>query len=264
MTSPSIFRGDYHIHLHHSPCTANEMEVPAILEEATRHGLEEIGLVNHLHPNTSLDVFRKSRQEIDAHRSRFKGKIWLGAELDLLDQEGHTTFCPDILGLVDYLTLGPGHYQLEWVKADFTVPPAEFLEREARSLIAALRSQRVDLVVHPFIYVAFPKLAPHYVGALHPGDLPETLLRELAQALLARETAVEFHCRDLIVRPEGLGGAPFVASYEKFLSKLREFGVSFVQGSDAHRLNQIGRTFAAPDWSARRLEPLSKTRRLSA
>ncbi|MBF0166147.1 MAG: hypothetical protein HQL45_00840 [Alphaproteobacteria bacterium] len=248
--SLSAHHADYHIHLHHSPCTADEMTANAILAEAGSHGLHEVGLVNHLHPSTALEIFKDSREEINQARHLFSGQIFLGAELDLLDQSGNTSFREDIRSLVDYVTLAMGHYQLEWVSGDFTLEPDQFLMRELSSLMRALSQIKVDLLVHPFIYSAFPKLAPHYVGKLLPGNLPGQLIKELAEQLKAEKTAVEFHCRDLFVRPEGLGGARFVESYMVFLEKLRGHGVAFVQGSDAHRLNQIGRTKAAPAWAA--------------
>ncbi|WP_167525508.1 hypothetical protein [Roseomonas genomospecies 6] len=246
-------RADYHIHLHHSPCTADEMTVDAVVAEAGRCGLEEIGLIDHLHPNTESAIFRQARSEITGLGGEFSGRILLGAELDLLDQDGNTTFRPDVAEAVDFLSLGMGHYQLGWVTADLTQPPDRFLEREAESLIRALERHRVSVVVHPFIYVAFPKLAPHYVGALWPDRLPPALIDTLADVLIARNTAMEFHCRDLIHIPQRLGGEPFVTSYMALLDVLREKGVHFVSGSDAHRLNQIHRSAEAPDWARNRL-----------
>ena len=66
--------------------------------------------------------------------------------------------------------------------SDLTLPLAEFLIRETRSSIAALGRQRFNISVHPYIYVAFPKLAPHYVGPLRPGDLPARLVDDLARS----------------------------------------------------------------------------------
>jgi len=242
-------RADYHVHLHHSPCTSDEMTAAAILEMAEKCVLEEIGLINHLHPTTDVNIFRLARQEADAYHGRKPAKVLIGAEVDLLDQEGRTSVREEIRDFVDFVTLAPGHHQLDWVTADFTVEPEEFLEREVCSIVAALGRYRFDILVHPFIYVAFPKLAPHYVGALRPGGLAPALVDDLAAALIAGNTAFEFHCRDLIIRPEWLGGESFVASYMVMMGALRARGVRFVVGSDAHRLNQIPRSDAAPTWA---------------
>ncbi|CAA7618734.1 hypothetical protein MTBLM5_280009 [Magnetospirillum sp. LM-5] len=243
------FAADYHVHLRRSPCTANEMTVPAVLEAAFRCGLREVGVVNHLHPDTDLDIFRQARAEVGSYDGPRPPKVLIGAEIDLLDQDGNCSWRDGIDGLVDFVTLAPGHQQLEWVTGDFSQSPEEFLENDTRSIIQALRRHRYHVLVHPFIYVAFPKLARHYVETLRPGSLPSALIDELAATLVASDTAFEYHCRDIVVRPERLGGAPFVESYMSLVEALRRKGVRFVVGSDAHRLDQIPRSAAAPDWA---------------
>jgi len=242
-------RADYHVHLRRSPCTANEMTAVAVLKEASDIALEEVGLINHLHPVTDLEIFREGREEVNAADGTRPDKVLYGAEIDLLDQKGSTSYRPDVREYVDFVTLAPGHHQLKWVRSDLTLPPAEFLIRETQSIVAALSREHFDILVHPYIYVAFPKLAPHYVGSLRPGDLPGSLVDRLAAVLIENGTTVEYHCRDIIVRPQTLGGEPFVKSYMTLLDALRAQGVRFVTGSDAHRLDQIPRSRAAPEWA---------------
>jgi histidinol phosphatase-like PHP family hydrolase len=230
------------------------MTAIATLKGASEIGLEEVGLINHLHPVTELQIFREGRDEIErADDCPRPPKVLYGAEIDLLDQKGSTSHRPEVRDYVDFVTLAPGHHQLKWVQGDLTLPPAEFLIRETQSLIEALGQHRFDILVHPYIYVAFPKLAPHYVGPLRPGDLPGNLVDNLAAVLIEKGTAVEYHCRDIVVRPHTLGGEPFVKSYLTLLDALRARGVPFVTGSDAHRLDQIPRSSAAPAWARNRL-----------
>jgi histidinol phosphatase-like PHP family hydrolase len=245
---------DYHVHLRRSPCTADEMTAVATLKEAAAVGLAEVGLVNHLHPVTDLEIFRLGREELEAADGLRPSKVLYGAEIDLLDQKGATSYRPEVREHVDFVTLAPGHQQLQWVQSDLTLPPGEFLIRETQSIIEALGTGRFDILVHPYIYVAFPKLAPHYVGTLRPGDLSASLVDRLADVLIENGTFVEYHCRDIVVRPERLGGDPFVKSYMTLLEALRSRGVRFVTGSDAHRLDQIPRSRAAPAWARNRLE----------
>ena len=247
-------RADYHVHLRRSPCTAKEMTAEATLQAASDIGLQEVGLINHLHPVTELAIFREGREELGVANGSRPETVLYGAEIDLLDQEGSTSYREEVREHVDFLTLAPGHQQLEWVHSDLTLPPAEFLIRETQSIIKALSRERFDILVHPYIYVAFPKLAPHYVGPLRPGDLPASLVEELAAILVENGTACEYHCRDIVVRPQSLGGESFVKSYMTLLDALRAQGVRFVTGSDAHRLDQIPRSRAAPDWARNSLK----------
>jgi hypothetical protein len=134
-------RADYHIHLRRSPCTANEMTAVAALKAASSIALKEVGLINHLHPVTDLEIFRQGREELNATDGPGPDKVLYGAEIDLLDQKGSTSYRPDVREYVDFVTLAPGHQQLKWVKSDLTLPPAEFLIRETESIIAALSQE---------------------------------------------------------------------------------------------------------------------------
>jgi histidinol phosphatase-like PHP family hydrolase len=244
---------DYHVHLHHSPCTAKEMKASSIVGEAERLGLQELGMINHMHPDTKMSVFEQSREEVDAQRESFTGKLLLGCEVDLINQKGETCFHPNIRSHVDYVTLGMGHYQLEWVEADFSVSWQTYLNREAESLLRALEENHYNIVVHPFISTALNKYAPHYVGQLHLDAISLNLLDKLADVMLERGTAVEFHCREIFVCPERLGGTIFIQSFFRFLDFLRDKGVKVVAGSDAHKLFQMERINNAPSWAVRPL-----------
>ena len=237
---------DYHIHLHHSPCTSAEMTAPAILEKAEACGLTEVGLVNHLHPHTNLDIFIQARTEIESLAGPTRVMFRLGAEIELLDQKGHTTNRPDLYRSVDYVLLAMGHIQLPWVKIDLSPSPEVFLARECESLLTALDVGNIDVVAHPFIYTAMHRIAPHLIGKLWPDRIPVDLLEVLAVKLKDTGVALEFHCRDLWVRPENLGGEPFVRSYLELLRFFQERDVDFVAGSDAHYLDQVGRSKLAP------------------
>ena len=246
---------DYHIHMHHSPCTHGEMTAAAIFAKATDVGLEEIGVVEHLHPNTDRRIFAAARKEIDGARETFCGRVLQGIEAELLDSQGRTSIREheDLHEVADYVMLAMGHTQLNWVEPPKTSNPNSFITAEANSLLLALVKIRVDMVAHPFIYGSLYRTHPELTYALRPHRLEAALRRDLAQCLVDRNTALEYHCRDLIVRPQNLGGEDFVSSWLELMSYFREHGVTFVSGSDAHYLNQIGRTRMAPHWACNHL-----------
>jgi histidinol phosphatase-like PHP family hydrolase len=244
---------DYHIHLHYSPCASPQMTAAAILEKAAGLGIDCVGLVSHVHPQTDLEVFRQAREEISCAAAAFPGTVLLGAEAEMLDQQGGSTLSEVLRGKVDYVMLAVGHVHLPWVRADFTGSGESFLVRETESLLKALNKNKVEILTHPFIYSNLYKIAPNLIGQLWPHRLPLDLVDALARQLCQESTAWEFHCRDLLIRPERLGGDSFVRSYMELLNGLRERGVHFVPGSDAHFLDQIGRAEKAPSWAQGRL-----------
>jgi histidinol phosphatase-like PHP family hydrolase len=242
---------DYHIHLHHSPCTHRGMTAAAIFAKAMEAGLEEIGVVEHLHPHTDGQIFVAARKEIDGARGGFRGRVLQGIEAELLDAHGTTTIRShnELHAVADYVMLAMGHTQLNWVEKPTTSNPDIFLAGEALSLLTALAKNRVDMVAHPFIYASLYRTHPELAFALRPHHLDPALRQDLAQCLVDRNIALEYHCRDIVVRPQNLGGEDFVSSWLELMTSWREQGVVFVPGSDAHYLEQIGRTRMAPDWA---------------
>lgn len=248
--SPSNLAGtqDCHIHLHYSPCTSEEMTVEAIARRCDEIGIQQAGLINHLHPSTPEAVFVEARREIVASQISTP-HFYMGLEADILDQRGNTSLKPGFFDLVDFTMLAMGHVQLPWVHFDLMLKPERFLIVEVESLICALESQRVDIVVHPFIYALMYKFNKSLAYSLRPHKLPSSLVSDLAHLLVEKNIYFEYHCRDLVIRPQNLGGQDFVASYNNFMLVLYGMGVKFISGSDAHRLDQIGRTKFAPAWS---------------
>lgn len=240
---------DIHIHTRHNRCASPEMTIPSILERAIEMNIDQVGLVVHFHPDDDSTVFHQAAREIEEARGAFPGQVLLGAEIDLMDQDGATSWRDELLGTVDYVLLAMGHTQMAWVQADVSLDPETFLIRQTESLLTALGSIPTTAVAHPYIYGALHKQSPVLAHALRPHLLPASLVRELAAGLIDGGIVFEYHCRDLLIRPQNLGGAAFVTSYAAFLDFLRELGVRFIAGSDAHYLDQIGRSAHAPAWA---------------
>ena len=243
---------DYHIHTRHNRCASPEMTVASVLERAGETGLDQVGLVVHFHPGDDPALFDRVRAEIAAARSGGPGgpsQVLLGAEIDLMDQNGATSWREELSGRVDYVLLAMGHTQMAWVQADLSLDPETFLIRQTEGLLKALDTVPVTALAHPYIYGALHRQSPELAYALRPHRLPEELVRSLAARLVDGGVVFEYHCRDLLIRPQNLGGAAFVSSYAAFLDALRELGVRFIAGSDAHYLDQVGRSAHAPAWA---------------
>lgn len=240
---------DYHIHTSLSTCASAEMTPQAIAKEAVSHGLSVVGLVYHLHPHTEQTLGQKLREQVAALSLPDGMQVVTGVEAEMIDQGGGSTLIPGLEEHSDYLMLAMGHLHLPWVKADLTQSPGDFLIRETESLLQVLAGFRVDIVAHPFNYGTLYRSAPELIFQLRPSEIPLDLVNELADTLKRKQIVLEYHCRELTERPERLGGEPFVRSYMELLDYLREKGVHFVAGSDAHYIDQIGRSKKAPVWS---------------
>jgi histidinol phosphatase-like PHP family hydrolase len=227
------------------------MTAEAIMAKAREAGLVEIGVVEHLHPGTDGQIFAAARQEIDEARTAFPGRVLLGIEAELLDSRGTTTMrAPgELEAVADYVMMAMGHTQLHWVEKPRTDNPDSFIAGEARALLTALAAQRVDLVAHPFIYGSLHRTHQELAFALRPHRLEAALRRDLAQCLVDKDISLEYHCRELVIRPQNLGGEDFVSSWLELMTYFLDQGVRFVPGSDAHYLEQIGRARKAPLWA---------------
>jgi histidinol phosphatase-like PHP family hydrolase len=225
------------------------MTVPAVLRRAAACGITQAGLVVHFHPGDDPRLFDTVREEIESSVSDFPGQILLGAEIDIMDQAGTTSWSDDLAGMTDYVLLAMGHTQMPWVRPDLSLPPRRFLEAETTGLMAALDRVPATVVAHPYIYGSLHRSMPGLAYSLRPHEIPDSLVSELAAKLVDSGIRFEYHCRDLLIRPWNLGGGQFTASYGIFLDSLRSLGVNFVAGSDAHYLDQIGRSANAPDWA---------------
>jgi histidinol phosphatase-like PHP family hydrolase len=232
------------------------MTVPAVLGHAAAAGLQDVGLVLHFHPGDDPAAFYSLREEIDGARRTFPGRIFLGAEIDLTDDSGATSWANRLAPAVDYVLLAMGHTQMPWVRTDLDQAPAAFLIRQTEGLLKALRTVPVTAVAHPYIYGALYRQSPGLAYALRPHRIPRDLVGELARCLVDGGIPFEYHCRDLLIRPQNLGGEAFVSSYTEFLENLRGLGVRFIPGSDAHYLDQIGRSAHAPSWAQNSLPVL--------
>jgi len=249
---------DYHIHIHYSPCTSKEMSPMNVIAKAKEKSIHKIGLVNHLHPVTKIKDFQHIRKSVDEAAYTFKGDALLGAEAEVLDQKGASTIHEDIREYVDYVMLATGHYHLPWTEVDIKLPAATFLAREMESVLMILERHRVDVLAHPFLYATLHKVAPEMLAKLRPHELPHDMLESFAKKLKKDNIFLEYHCRDMLFRPERLGGEKFLHSYNEFISIMRQFGVLFVPGSDAHYLDQIGRTQYAPKWAHNEIKKTKK------
>jgi len=255
---------DYHIHSRHSPCGDPVVSWSDIVGAASRAGLRSLGLTDHLFGAINLPALEAAREAFDAlatgldthfavevsalrdwdhEQNAAAGEqahpygVWAGGPEDspltiYLDEA-----LKDRLGF-EYV-IGGAH----WVLG------APF-ERDA--VIRSYHRQNLFLAAHPLVdVVAHPwwwqghweDAAGRYHGPPWLDDftaIPHDLHRAFAETCLAHGTAVEINAGAIFNNPRYT--AAFKRQYVDYLRDLREWGVTFSIGSDAHVKADVGRS----------------------
>ncbi len=216
--------------------------------------MDAVGVVEHLkdEPRHPLECFRRLVQDFRETTSPLS--LFVGAELDILDERGTVSGSAGIrqeLGL-DYCMaavhgLGQQVHNLD-----------EYMGRRHALMMGAVDGCHfVDVIAHSWSIggiVMASGLVKHWDFSL----IPERYLEEFIRGLARTGKALEVNWRD--VRD---GNDP---AYVKFLHAARKAGVKVSVGSDAHDLEFIGRSlvicefleragfFAGDIWTPRPLE----------
>lgn len=210
---------DYHTHTVYSHGRGSVREN---VEAAINAGLEKIGIADHGYRHLGFGVkyenFDKMRNEIEKLKPEYREiEILLGVEANILDIEGRIDVDEHIRGLVDYVMAGyhfgsmPTHivrgsinHALNYIK------PLNHLSREynTRALVNAMRRNDIFIISHP-------------------GAKASINLEKVAEAAIETSTALE------------INSSHGHLSLEELL-RIKDTGVSFAIGSDAHRPQDVG------------------------
>ncbi|MFH1006278.1 MAG: hypothetical protein V1800_02085 [Candidatus Latescibacterota bacterium] len=225
---------DLHIHTNYCPCAKEEMTIAAVVGKARDRGLKSIGLVPHSYPIAEsgaekLNTYEKVREEV-AQIQDTDLSVFVGAEVECLDDSGNLLFGKEISERVEYILAAPNHYPLSLVND----PPEEgrdLLDYHHRTMTNLMENPLVSAIADP--YHAFLELLPDLL------DTAEKTFRAEAQKARETGTAIELNGSVFL---SGKYSADAVAAYERFVEILAEEGAMFLLGSDSHCLEQVGRT----------------------
>ncbi len=217
-----VFRDDFHIHAAYYRRQTGEKNGPRVIDQITAAkaaGTRYMGIVEHCntsptHPFLSLVELR---EEYELLKPDYPG-IFRGVEADLLD--GGIDSCGyagrEFLGL-DYV-IGSVH-----LSPNIMPRFAEYLETEFSRIMLALKNNgNIDIIGHPFISGARYQKA----GVIDKWDysqIPPQWLWEIIREAKAGGKALEVNYSDF--------SDPV---YRNFLGDMRDAGVRFTIGSDAH------------------------------
>ncbi len=251
---------DYHIHSRHSSGDACEATVGDIIKAAGAAGLASFGISNHLHIPRNIPDLEAARSEFDSAKTG--AGIHFGVEVTVVrkwhiararengewnpregDENSPLALCltQELAGKLDIeYVIGGAHWTLG-------APISQ------SAVIRAVHSQHlflagnpmVDIIAHPWIW-----LGPWWKDEerdFYPGlpwfgnfsDIPEYFHEEFAGKVLENNKLVEINVP--LLRTARAPGS-FREKYLAYLVKLKDAGVRFTLGSDAHRIENIGST----------------------
>ena len=225
---------DLHIHTQHCPCAKKEMTIAAVVEKALERGLKAIGFVPHSYPIAEhglekLSTYEKVREEVE-QVSEPGLSVFVGAEVECLNASGKLLAGAEIARRVEYILAAPDHYPLPLVND----PPEEknaLIEYHHRTMMNLLENPLVSAIAHP--YHAFPEVLPDL------SDVAEKYFRE--EARKAKETGTGIEINGSVFLSNKYSGEALKV-YERFVEILAEEGAMLFLGSDAHCLENVGRT----------------------
>lgn len=218
---------DLHVHTFHSPCCEEEMLPEVILDTAARRGIRRLGLTDHFYPFTNPGIFDEIRRDCAKASVNGVPEVLFGCEAEIM-APGKTSVGPELAEKLDFVMVAATHFQNAGIVEP---PPADDDESIARHylemLTYAVGLPYADTVAHPFFVVpgVFPETS---VAVLRDSDILPTLE-------LARENGVAME-----ISPRALFPAQLDFSL-RFYRLCKKVGVKFTLGSDAHRLEAVGR-----------------------
>ena len=214
---------DFHTHTRYSHGSGNIRDnvLAAMKKDLTTIGISDHGPAN-LFIGTSLDNFKRMRDEIDILRREFEGmEILLGCEANLMSLDGEIDIPDVILDELDYCMVG--FHPLIWplrlkdfgyltlgnlLTRRIGIMRDKMMQRNTDALINAMRYHDIQIITHP--------------GKRLPIDTAK-----LAASAVKYGSALEINSRH----------GYMTTSYVK---KAKEQGAMFSIGSDAHRPEDVG------------------------
>ncbi|MCZ4093983.1 PHP domain-containing protein [Sinorhizobium psoraleae] len=202
----------------HTNWTDGQATVLEVLHAADERGLAELAFTEHVREDTSW--FPDFKAEILSAARGFDGlRVYVGCETKAMDDNGRLDVsqsvldaCDIVLGVVHRLPDGQGGY-LDFKRLSFD----ETSEIEFRLSMGMIANAPIDVLGHP----GGMSLRRH-------GQFPERYYRTLMTATLERRIAIEINSSYLVDMPA-------------FLALCEEVNPFVSIGSDAHKLNELGR-----------------------
>jgi putative hydrolase len=209
-------RYDFHIH-------TNFTDGKSSIEEYTKMAiikkLEAIAFTEHVRRDSSF--FPYFILKVKKIRKKHKIKIFFGIEAKALDFEGQIDASPSMIKISE-IVLGAVHRYPDGQGGFLDVKrlsKEEAANIEYRLAMGLLKYGKIDVLAHP----------GGFFETFFNDDFPKEYLREIFIESVIRKKAVEFNGK-------------YMKNPNKFISLCKEINPYIFIGSDAHHVNELGKS----------------------
>lgn len=224
---------NYDTHIHTAYCGhANGMTTEAIIKQAQHKKLKTIIITDHVIISDDLRKIEKIREEVAAVETDCN--VIIGAEVDVDGTRTDGKLVTDNLDNINYV-IGSIHYvpgtgNYPHSPEDCSLEPEELLQRWQSTLLGVVSNPKVTTLAHPGRMVAsILDFDPFFEDIL-------TIFSQAAKISAENNTFWEIN---------ELNGDKLSDEYKRNWYKIYEValdeGVGLVFGSDAHRIEDIGK-----------------------
>lgn len=149
MNRPRFLECDFHTHTDLSgEAQARGFTLRKLFETADALGVRYVGYSEHWHVSTAPDLFLRIREELDALQPAFRVKVFLSAEIDVLNSRGDLAADPaEAARILDYVSVAVSHYGLPGVEQ----LKKDKIEDTAEMITAVCQIPEVTMLMHPQI-----------------------------------------------------------------------------------------------------------------
>jgi histidinol phosphatase-like PHP family hydrolase len=233
---PTFQQCDFHTHTELSgEAQAQGFTLAKLFETADALGLRYVGYSEHWHPGTSPDLFLRIRDELDRLQPQFRVRVFLSAEIDVLNARGDLAVDPVRASeVLDYLSVAISHYgnpSVEQLRPDK-------VEDTLAMIKAVCAIPEVTMLMHPQIV---------YGRNLSDidGIVPYDVYDEAMTAVAANDKVVDYPSLDhsmASLRYLGFSAQALADARESFRNFTRAVvahKVKLAPGSDAHNVDWV-------------------------
>ncbi len=237
---------DLHIHTEHSSDASGTITQAA--QTAAHKHLHTIAVTNHCPElpghvwHDRLEKLERMKDEAAAAADRFGLRVLVGAEIEIIDFNGHLA-APDLFVEQCDLVIAAVHWfpticydgQKPQVD-DYTTQRA--VPWSMKMTVGAIRNPQVDIIAHIGYALGATKQPRKFLD--QPQDYPELYIQQIAVEAARTGTAIEINHRSRLPHPH-------------LVKCCLDAGCTFATGSDAHRTQDVGEL----DWSLAMVKDLA-------
>ncbi|MFH0903075.1 MAG: hypothetical protein V2A73_20795 [Pseudomonadota bacterium] len=233
MTTATFRECDFHTHT--ELCgegQAKGFTLRKLFETADELGLRYVGYSEHWHKATPRDLFLRIRDEVETLQPQFRVKVWVSAEIDVLNSRGDLACDPDdAAGILDYVSVAISHYG----HGDIKPLQPDLVEDTVEMIRAVCRIPAVTMLMHPqIVYGQCMKSIDQVVTP----DVYDEVMREI----VTHNKVVDYasvqmsmdYLHDLKFGPDKLAIAE--QSFDNYSAALVRNRVRLAPGTDAHHV----------------------------